>query len=276
MPPTATPSIRRRSLTRRWIRRGFLAWTMVSTIWLANSIRTQGVDPSLLRNSVAVSVADHSGVLEFHPTSNQSRPGLIFLCGSGIAAEAYAPLLRPVAEKGYFVCIVRLPLRFAPFDAQKEEAIDRAVRVMSDHPEVSRWVVSGHSLGAALACRLVDRQPSGLAGVVLLGTTHPRDKSLSWCKFPMTKVYASNDGIAPAAKVLGNKDLLPSSTAWVEIKGGNHSLFGHYGHQLFDGEATIGREEQQRISREAIQNVLERAEASVVDEGDSTVEEAPG
>lgn len=275
MQPKPPPSGRRPSLIRRWIRRGFLAWAVVSTIWLANSVRTQGVDPSLLKNSSAVSVAENSGVLEFYPTSNQRRAGLIFLFGSGIAAEAYAPLLRPVAEKGFCVCIVRLPLRFAPFDAQKEEAIDRAIRVMSDHSDVSRWVVSGHSLGAALACRLVDRQPSGLAGVVLLGTTHPRDKSLSWCKLPMTKVYASNDGIAPAAKVLGNKDRLPSSTAWVEVKGGNHSQFGHYGHQLFDGEATIGREEQQRISREAILDVLERAEASVLDEVDSTVEKGP-
>jgi hypothetical protein len=34
--------------------------------------------------------------------------------------------------------------------------------------------------------------------------------------------------------------------------GGNHSQFGRYGHQLFDGRATISREEQEALTRSAI------------------------
>jgi hypothetical protein len=41
-------------------------------------------------------------------------------------------------------------------------------------------------------------------------------------------------------------------TKWIEIRGGNHSQFGHYGHQLFDGDATITREAQQEITRRAL------------------------
>jgi hypothetical protein len=42
----------------------------------------------------------------------------------------------------------------------------------------------------------------------------------------------------------------------VEITGGNHSQFGHYGHQVLDGTATIGRAEQQEITRTALRDAL--------------------
>ncbi|MBK5260034.1 MAG: hypothetical protein JJE51_10600 [Thermoanaerobaculia bacterium] len=73
---------------------------------------------------------------------------------------------------------------------------------------------------------------------------------------PVSKVYASNDKVAPPDRILSNRRLLPSHTKWVEIKGGNHSQFGHYGHQLFDGDATISREAQQTIARSALLDVL--------------------
>ncbi|MGA7615916.1 MAG: alpha/beta hydrolase [Thermoanaerobaculia bacterium] len=66
-------------------------------------------------------------------------------------------------------------------------------------------------------------------------------------ELPVTKIYATNDGVAPSAKVLANRSLLPETTKWVAIEGGNHSQFGNYGHQLFDGKASISREKQQSI-----------------------------
>ena len=55
---------------------------------------------------------------------------------------------------------------------------------------------------------------------------------------------------------MANRRLLPETTAWVEIKGGNHSQFGHYGHQLFDGRATITREAQQATTRQVMLDAL--------------------
>ena len=91
---------------------------------------------------------------------------------------------------------------------------------------------------------------------MLVGTTHPKEDDLSALQIPVTKVFASNDGVAPRERVLANRALLPAQTRWVEIEGGNHSQFGRYGHQLFDGEATITRAEQERITRAAILAVL--------------------
>jgi hypothetical protein len=258
MPATPESSKRKRSTIHRWISRGFIVWAIFATAWLANSVRTQGVDASFLKNSATVSVVDQGTRLEFLPTRQQDDTGLIFFCGSGIAAEAYAPLLRPIAETGYPVHVIRLPWRFAPLESHKREAVERAIRLIQDHPEVSRWVVSGHSLGGALACRAVQSQVTAIAGVVLLGTTHPKKDDLSGCLVPLTKVFASNDRIAPLNKVLANKHLLPPSTTWAKIEGGNHSQFGHYGHQLFDGTATISRSEQQSLARSSILDVVRR------------------
>jgi pimeloyl-ACP methyl ester carboxylesterase len=82
---------------------------------------------------------------------------------------------------------------------------------------------------------------------------------LSFLTLPVTKIYGSNDGIATPERTLQNKKLLPAHTRWVEIQGGNHSQFGHYGHQLFDGHASISRIEQQAATRQALLQVLEDA-----------------
>jgi pimeloyl-ACP methyl ester carboxylesterase len=206
-----------------------------------------------------VSVIDAAETLEFLPASPIARVGLVFLCGSGISARAYAPLLRPIADAGYPVLVIKLPYRFAFFEANKKEAIERARRAMVSRREIPAWVVSGHSLGAALAARLVQADQRSVAALVLIGTTHPKDDDLSFLSIPVTKVYATNDGIAPMNKVLANRRLLPAQTKWVAIEGGNHSQFGYYGHQLFDGNATITREAQQAITRSTLLDVLGHA-----------------
>ncbi len=238
-------------MRRKTVRLLFLAWALVSTGWLANSYRTRGVDPVLLHGSVD---ADENLLLQ--PRAPGAPSGLVFICGSGVAAEAYVPMLRPVADAGFPVVIIKLPLRFAPLDSNKDEALQRVRRAIAAHGEVQRWVVSGHSLGGALAARLAHDAPGLPAALVLVGTTHPKQQDISGLRFPVTKVYASNDGVARMADVMRNKPLLLPQTRWIEIKGGNHSQFGHYGHQLLDGDATVSREAQQAIVTQALLDAL--------------------
>jgi dienelactone hydrolase len=251
-----------RSALHRWVRRGFVVWAVFSTIWLANSYRTRGVPAAQLRTSPAVAVVQDSATLALSPAAAAGKSALIFFCGSGVAAEAYVPMLYPIAETGHAVYIVKLPWRFAPLASHKEEAANRARAVVAAHPEVAHWIVSGHSLGGALACRVVQSDPEVFAGLVLVGTTHPKQVDLSALPMPVTKVYASNDGVAPPGRMFTNRRLLPQATRWIEIKGGNHSQFGHYGHQLFDGEATVSREAQQAATRAELLAALAQAAAT--------------
>lgn len=232
---------------------------MFSLTWLGNSVRTQGVGERDLSSSPAVLVRDDSTRLAFLPAESTARAALVFICGSGIAAEAYAPLLRPLAGEGYPVFVVRLPYRFAPLESHKQKAIARARQVMADHPEIRHWVIGGHSLGGALAARMARLDWESLSGLVLVATTHPKRDDLSSLPIPVTKIYATNDGVAPPDRVHANSGLLPPDTNWVAIDGGNHSQFGRYGHQLLDGEATISREEQESFTRAALVDALSGA-----------------
>ncbi len=209
-----------------------------------------------MRSDATVKVSDDTESLAFLPVVAQGKAGLVFVCGSGVTARAYAPMLRPIAEAGYPVFIVKLPYRFAPFASHKTQAVDRARGVIASHPEIRRWVVAGHSLGGALACRLVQADPEICDAMVLVGTTHPKIDDLSQLPIAVTKVYGTNDGVAPPERTLAGKHRLPESTRWIEIPGGNHSQFGHYGHQLFDGNPDISREKQQEITREALIEAL--------------------
>lgn len=245
-----------RSPWRRGLRALMLAWALGSSLWLANSLRTQGLAPAQLQDDARVQVLDAGTALELRPTAGLQPRGLVFFCGSGVGAEAYVPLLRPLAEAGHRVLIVRLPWRFAPLDSHRDEAIARALTLMAAHADTTAWVAAGHSLGGAIAARWMPAAPASVKGLVLVGTTHPKSHDLSGLALPVTKVYADHDEVAAVERVLTNKALLPASTEWLEIQGGNHSQFGHYGHQLFDGDATISREAQQGQTRAALLKAL--------------------
>lgn len=250
------PAKSRARSIHRWVRRGFLLWTVISLAWLANSVRTQGVADELLLSTESVSLVDEPTALQLAPSRPRGKSALMFICGSGVHPHAYIPLLRPIAEAGYSVFVVKLPYRFAPLASHKDEAVERVRQLTVAHPETTHWVIAGHSLGGALAVRVSQSASHPGAAFVLIGTTHPKDADLSKLDAPITKVYATNDGIAPVDQIMANKTLLPDHTVWVEIKGGNHSQFGHYGHQLFDGTATITREAQQDMTRQVLLNAL--------------------
>jgi len=229
-------------------------------VWLAHSSRTRDVRDTALASSPAVTVSDDGIVLAFLPAQAQSRTGLIFICGSAVGAESYAPLLRPVAEAGYPVFIVNLPYRIAPLESHRPIVFDRVRQLIAGNPGVAAWVVSGHSLGAALAARFAGAGAASLSGMVLIATTHPQAEDLSQLSIPVTKIYATNDGLAAADKVLANKAKLPAHTRWVEIEGGNHAQFGRHIVPLADGEATISHAEQEALTRSAIIRLLDEVD----------------
>ena len=66
--------------------------------------------------------------------------------------------------------------------------------VIRDNPGIREWIVAGHSRGAVVSSAMADRRLSQLAGLVLIGTTHPRDVDLSQCKIKQNPGWGSCEG----------------------------------------------------------------------------------
>ena len=258
-PSEPEPKNQRRRRRTRIVKIFFAVWGTVVLAVLSNQFRTQNVDALYLTSSDEVEVMVDGVSLEFHPKL-KTGTGLLFFCGSGVEADAYAPMLRPISELGYTTIIVKLPGRFAMLPGQKEQVLETAQKLIRSQPGISKWVISGHSLGAALSCKFVQKFPDSSSALGLVGTTHPKEDNLSGLSIPVIKIYGSADGVAPLEKVEANRILLPASTKWIRIEGANHSQFGNYGHQLQDGNPTISREAQQSLVKEEILNLLKQLE----------------
>ena len=232
--------------------------------YMVLSYSARGVADSVLESADRVQVIEDDGTISFLPRGGERRTPLLFLPGGLVEPAAYAPLLRRVAESGHAALLVRLPSlggRHAVGARGRREAVDRALATLSILPPERRWVVAGHSLGGLLAAMVAREAPDRIAGLALLGTTHPRDFSLADAPYPVVKVFGTRDGIAPVERMRGNAAMLPSHTRWVAIEGGNHSQFGYYGFQLFDRRARITREDQQDRIAAALLELLRNGSA---------------
>ena len=244
----------------RWLAFALLLGAVLALIWLGGSLRIADDEVSSLRSDQAVTVRRDEAVLAFLPVTAPVRTALIFICGSDVAAEAYAVLLRPVADAGYPVFIVRLPYRRAFLHIHRPIVFERVRRVIDGEPELVNWILSGHSLGGALSALFAYAEPARVAGLVLVATTYPTDVDLSGLRIPVTQIYASHDGLAGPEKAMASRRLLPPHTRSVEIEGGNHAQFGRYGDQAIDGIATIDREEQEALTRAEIIRLLDKVD----------------
>jgi len=231
-------------------------------LWMANSFRAHGVDQAILESDSEITIEETAKFITFRPNASSLPVGLIFFPGGMVQPEAYAPLLRTIAEHGYTVFIIKLPFGSAPFESQESEVMDQALTIISTNESIQRWVVAGHSRGAAIASRFAFKYGGAFDGLVLIATSHPKDPAfdLSNTTLSVTKIYASNDGLASRNEVEANAIYLPDTTTWVLIEGGNHSQFGYYGSQLGDGTATISREEQQKLTIEAVITALNQVQ----------------
>jgi len=191
-----------------------------------------------LQSSAQVSVRT-TPWLEFTPAGAQPRAGLILYPGARVDPRAYAPMARAIAESGYLVVVPQMPLNFAIFGADKADAIIAA------HPEISQWVLSGHSLGGVMASTYARQNPQRVKGLILLAAYPAGSDDLSQSDLKVSSIFASLDGLATPDKVTSARPLLPPTTDWVEITGGNHAQFGWYGEQPGDQAALISRQAQQ-------------------------------
>lgn len=163
---------------------------------------------------------------------------LVFYPGAKVEETAYAPLLHELARQGMDVCLVKMPLRFAFFGAERAAA----VMMLYDY---RNWYICGHSLGGAIAADYAAKHPDQLKGLILLAAfpTKKLDDALL-----ELSIYGSEDHVLSMKKIEEGRALAPAKYYEYEIEGGNHARFGNYGVQRGDGNAAVTAAEQQQLT----------------------------
>lgn len=205
-------------------------------VWANNASPASDIALQALNSDSAVTVSNESGYYTFTPTGETPTTGFIFYPGGRVDYRAYAPVLRMIAEQGYFVALVPVPLNLAFFD------INAATPVQEQHPNIEHWVVGGHSLGGVAASVYAKDHLNDLDGIIFFAS-YPADDSLKNSTLEILSIYGTRD-MAGMDKFDETKALLPPQTQYVVIDGGNHAQFGSYGPQAGDNEATISPEDQ--------------------------------
>jgi hypothetical protein len=212
---------------------------VIFLIWNWNTFQSWNLPLATFRDSETVKVIDDDNKFSFQPVHKDKSLELIFFQGGMTDPRAYAPLCRRIAENGYTCHLIKMPWRLPKYGYERIKTIFN----LSSH----MYVIGGHSQGAMAAAQFVYQNPGQLKGLILMGTSHPKDVNLSASLIPTLKLYASNDGLASVGEVMENRHNLPLNTRLVEIPGGNHSQFGYLGHLLLDDKATISLEAQQEL-----------------------------
>ena len=169
-------------------------------------------------------------------TPQHPKAGIIFYPGALVQFEAYGPLMRKCARRGYACAIVRMPLNLAFLHG------DAAVKIKNYYTGVSHWFLAGHSLGGVMAASCAGSHPEDFDGMIMLAAYSVKD--LRDSSLRVLSVYGSRDGVLDMKKYHKYKSNLPASLEEYIIEGGNHAFFGDYGSQAGDMEASISREEQ--------------------------------
>lgn len=208
-------------------------------IWSETPARPMPEALAALESDELVEVRQTPNWILFDPHPAATATGMILYPGARIDWRAYAPPAHAIAAQGYRVVIAAMPLNLAIFGVEKASAIIAAF------PDTKIWLVGGHSLGGSMAAQYAHNHPEAVKGVFLWGSYPPRGASLAALPLRVISIYGTQDGLSTVEEINASQSLLPTSTEWTPIEGGNHTQFGWYGPQAGDNPATIDRAAQQ-------------------------------
>ena len=224
-------------------------WITIGLIFLAYlfySYQSHGVNKYLFANDELVTFVDSR---DFYLLTPQKYDNVfIFYPGALVDPKSYVPLCRKIAENNIKVYIIKMPWRLASQGYMKPKELG----LFSDTTKT--YILAGHSLGAKAAAEFVYQDSTLIDKLILIGSSHPTNISLSNAKIPILKIYGTRDGIADEESVVKNKSKLPRNTQFIRILGANHSQFGYYGFHIGDKCAQISSEKQHE---EVLESILE-------------------
>jgi len=193
--------------------------------------------------------AVRDSVTEFRPREREARVGVIFYQGGRCDPDAYAPLMRPLAEAGIQVFVPHMALRLAVTGANK------AAGIMAANPHIERWFIGGHSMGGSMAAGFASKHQDELAGLFMVGSYAAAMHAMPDASLSVLHVHATLDSEVQPAQIEAQPERLPAHTRFVRIDGGDHYQFGSFRDE--DVTATISRDEQQQQTITALLDFLQ-------------------
>lgn len=180
------------------------------------------------------SILQENNVLSL-PSNYASDTALIFYPGAKVEAISYLPLLERLREEiDINIYLVEMPFNLAVLNP------NAATSIIDSHPEIKHWIISGHSMGGAMASSYASQYSDKVDGLILLGAyiygDYPQEKALT--------IYGSlNTSV---------QEKIDYTENIIVIEGGNHAQFGNYGSQKGDAVAQISQLDQQEIAISAM------------------------
>lgn len=200
------------------------------------------IEPALsaMQSDATVTVTESATDIALSPQGKKNSTAVFFQPGARVDARAYAAVLRPIAESGHTVIIAKQPLgigflALSAFDSAR-----------AANPDISRWIVAGHSLGgtvAALQAADTNAETDSPVAGMLFYASYPASDVRSSLQVPVESISGSLDGLATPAKIKESRALLPLDAEFTVIEGASHAQFGDYGPQGGDNEPTISNDE---------------------------------
>jgi len=197
------------------------------TLWSATgTYPARDVALAALESSEGVTVTQEDWIT-FTP-DQQAEVGVVFYPGGLVEPAAYAPVLKKIAGENALVVITPMPLNLAILKTGAANA------VIDAYPEITTWILAGHSLGGASAGIYVENNPGKVDALVLWDSFPPDSADLSDNELAVLSIYGTTDGFPNTDNFDDKRRLLPSTTEFVAIEGASHAQFGDYGPQKGD------------------------------------------
>lgn len=152
------------------------------------------------------------------------KGGLAFYPGGLVEPQAYAPVMRRIAQGGYRVALLQVRFNLAVTEQGK------ARQALAEAPELA-WAVGGHSLGGVVASNFADSNPHVRA--LVMWAAYPQN-NLSGKRIPTLALFGEKDGVIRREQLEAAQVKFPQGTLKETIPGLNHAGFGAYGPQRGD------------------------------------------
>jgi hypothetical protein len=209
---------------------GMLVWSKTGTY------PARMVALSALESTDRVTITQDKWIV-FTPVK-ETETGLIFYPGGLVESTAYAPILHKIAENGVFIVITPMPLNLAILNTGAANA------VIDAYPQISTWILAGHSLGGASAAIFAENNPTRIDAIALWDSYPADSADLSDNTISVISIFGTMNYFPNTENLNDKKHLLPADTIFIGIEGANHAQFGDYGPQKGDVVASMSLAEQ--------------------------------